>query len=312
MNPTTASGSSFVCLRTLRGESIMSTVPKRRGSPVAEPEHYRYGWRDVPRTDKRGRVIDAVRVPLTREDVLHPQEGDHIVESDAHDSDRAYLKNVFRAQLADDSHALVFADCGIYWDDPALRHNSPDVSVILNVRDADRLWPSFHVAREGVRPVLLIEITSPSTRSIDFHDKRRIYFRAQVPMYVIVDVQADDRHRHFEIIGYRRAATRYQRMPLGPEGRLWLEVVGLWLGSENDRVACYTAEGVRVANYLELAQGREAAEVAAQQERQRAEQERQRAEQERQRAEQERQRSEAAEHRIRELEAELRRARGEP
>jgi hypothetical protein len=31
------------------------------------------------------------QVPLTLEDVLHPELGDTIVQTDAHDSDRAYL-----------------------------------------------------------------------------------------------------------------------------------------------------------------------------------------------------------------------------
>jgi hypothetical protein len=193
----------------------------------------------------------------------------------------------------------VFSDLLIYWDIPALRHHCPDVSVILGVRNPRRDdWPSFHVTAEGVRPALLIEITSPSTRSIDFREKRPQYFRAGVPMYVILDAREDEDRRELEIIGYRRGAMRYQRLRLSDEGRLWLEVVGLWLGSENGRVACYDAQGQRIADYQEMAQGRAAAEEAA--------------EQQHQRAEQERRLREAAEQRLRELEAELRRAREEP
>jgi Uma2 family endonuclease len=260
----------------------MSTVPHQRGSS-SQPGRWRYGYRYVPVKDARGREIEHVQVPLTREDVLHPQEGDAIAESNAHGDDCGYLKNAFRAQLGHDPHALVLSDCCIYWDDPTLRHHCPDISVILGVRDVQREWPSFHVDREGVRPALLIEITSPSTRSIDVNEKRRHYFRAQVPLYVIVDAREDDHHRDVEIIGYRRGATRFQRLPLSDEGRLWLEVVGLWLGSENGRLACYTPESKRIGDYLEMAHGRTIAEEAAA----------------------------AARQKVRELQAEIRRLRGE-
>jgi Uma2 family endonuclease len=267
----------------------MSTVRRRQG--LSPADRFRYGWRDVPVRNARGRVIGSEQVPLTREDVLHPQEGDHIMTSDHHGNDCAYLRNVFRAQLASAPHALVFSDLAIYWDIPALRHHCPDVSVILGVRDPRRDdWPSFHVAAEGVRPVLLIEVTSPSTRRTDFREKRRQYFLAGVPLYVIIDAREGDDRRELEIIGYRPGPTRYQRLPLSDDGRLWLDVVGLWLGSEDGRVVCYDAQGQRIADYLEMAQGRAAAEEAA---------------------EQERRRREAAERRLRELEAELRRAQGE-
>jgi hypothetical protein len=161
-----------------------------------------------------------------------------------------------------------------------------------------------------VRPVLLIEITSPSTRSIDIRDKRRLYYRAQVPTYVIVDAQGERVNRSLSIIGYHRGTTRYQRLPLSQEGRLWLEAVQLWLGSENGRVACYDAQGQQCLTYEEALQERDIANLAVMQERQRAEQERQRAEQERQRAEQEQKAREATEQRLREAEAEIRRLRG--
>ena len=39
-------------------------------------------------------------VPLTLEDVLFPEIGDFIVQTQTHSSDRDYLRNVFRARLA--------------------------------------------------------------------------------------------------------------------------------------------------------------------------------------------------------------------
>ena len=46
-------------------------------------------------------TADFDQVPLTEEDVLHPKVGDFIVQTDAHDEDRIYLKQVFGTQLED-------------------------------------------------------------------------------------------------------------------------------------------------------------------------------------------------------------------
>ena len=43
---------------------------------LADP--FFYGWREV----RRNGVL--VNVPLTREDMLHPQEGDHVTVNDPH------------------------------------------------------------------------------------------------------------------------------------------------------------------------------------------------------------------------------------
>lgn len=57
-----------------------------RAAPEAAGNHldpFRYGWRHVERRREGGtRVLE--RVPLTLLDVLHPQEGDQVTHSDAH------------------------------------------------------------------------------------------------------------------------------------------------------------------------------------------------------------------------------------
>ena len=260
----------------------MSTV--RKPNPSRDPRRedpFFYGWRDTYRVGAHGRK-EYVQMPLTSEDVLHPQEGDHIMLGDAHSDDTSYLKNTFRIQLASDATARVFNDLGIYWDLPELDHYSPDISVIVGIRRARRNWTAFYVAKEGVRPSLLIEITSPSTRTIDLHDKRKEYYQARVPYYVIADEQIRHGQRSLRILGYRRGQRGYERLALNRQGRLWLDPVGLWLGQEDGRVACYDAQGNRFGDYTEVAQARKAADEAR----------------------------EAAEERVRQLEAELRRLRG--
>ncbi len=297
----------------------MSTGSKTPASksrrPPVEPDPYRYGWRPLPITRPDG-TEDFDRVPLTLEDVLHPQEGDVILQSDPHDKELAYLRCLSETRLKDNPRAVVLSDCLVDWNLPGIKPFVPDLVVFLEVRRR-ALWSTFDVAEEGARPAMVIEVTSPSTRTNDIGPKVRYYKRAQVPLYVIADVRVENEdERRIEFIVYRRTAAGYRRSNLGGQERVWLEPVGLWLGVTRDRLggfnrlACFESEtGEEVGDYTAISealaesQARAVAEVQA-----RTEAERGRAEAERARAEAERARAEAEE-RIRQLEAQLKRPR---
>jgi Uma2 family endonuclease len=254
--------------------------------PTADP--FFYGWRDVYRDLPDGHRVWE-QIPLTEEDVLHPQEGDHIVQNSAHNRDCAYLKEVLAERLASDSGALVFQDMGVEWDRPELRHHSPDISVILGVRERKPYYSMFVVATEGVRPALIVEVTSPSTRNVDFNEKFQAYHRADVPLYVIVDRNPPDAPPR--LIGYRHMPEGYAEFLPDDRGRLWLEPVRLWLGVQGDHVVCYDETGRELGDYTQISRELAAAQA---------------------RAESEAQARADVEIRLRELEAELRRLRGEP
>ena len=183
----------------------MSTVRKPKGhakSARLKRDPFFYGWRDIYRKDRNGREI-YLQIPLTEEDVLHPREGDHIVDSNLHWEDVRYLYEVFKTQLAAVTSALVLADVGVYWGVRSPHHHSPDVTVIFGVRPGAH-WPSFHVKKEGVRPEMIIEVTSPSTRNVDLRKKRTQYFQVGVPYYFIADEQYRQGERILRLIGYCR------------------------------------------------------------------------------------------------------------
>ena len=51
-----------------------------------EPDRFRYGWRHVKRVGPDGQeTLD--QIPLSLEDVLFPETGDFVVQTDAHNSD---------------------------------------------------------------------------------------------------------------------------------------------------------------------------------------------------------------------------------
>ncbi len=285
--------------------ALLSTVrksPAPKPAPAPrQPDPYRYGWREVLITRPDGtEALD--HIPLTLEDVLHPEEGDHIVQTEAHDWDRVYLKEVFRARLDDNPTAAVLADCGVDWNIPNVRHLCPDIAVFFNVkRHID--WNIFDVAAEGARPVLVLEVTSRSTRKNDLGAKVEFYHRAKVPLYVIADAVGRGAKRRIKLIGYQYERKTYKPILPGEDGRIYLEPVRLWLGITRDRqagflrLACFDPDtGVELGDYTAVSQALVEARALAEAEHRRAEAEAQA------RAE--------AEARIRELEAELKRSRG--
>lgn len=243
-----------------------STTAKTAKSRSADqPDPFRFGWRFVRQIGADGSKV-SVQVPLTLDDVLHPRKGDHISENTQQERDRRYLASVLEWHLTGNPQALVLSDCLINWGVRGLRNHSPDVSVFDGVQDVNRDRRTFVLAVEGARPVLVIEIVSPDAhdkqaRDNDVVTKVREYYRARVPLYALVDQERKDDPR--QIVGYRRGARKYVRLPLDDRDRLLLEPVRLLMGLRDERVVCWDADtGEEIQDFTAMAQARQAAETA--------------------------------------------------
>jgi hypothetical protein len=222
-----------------------------------DPEPFRYGWRYDPRRQPDGtETVD--RVPLTLLDILHPQEGDQIPENSRHEGLRRHFQNVFQNRLARQPTLLSLSDCLIDWDRPDLRGHCPDLIVL----ERDEPWPwhswsTLHVEEEQARPLLVIEITSPHTRSNDVVDKVEHYHRAGVPLYVIVDEEQDE--GPLSLIGYRYGPRGYVPIPLDEQRRLHLGPFALYLEVIGERVALFDAvTGKELGDYTAVCDALEA------------------------------------------------------
>jgi colicin import membrane protein len=219
----------------------------------AEEQILRYGYRDVYRRLPNGEA-EIDRVPLTLEDLLHPQFGDVPMISSLHDVERDYLADVFRSRLANVPTALVLSDTMINWvgDTEGMRHHSPDISIILDVHEERDDWPSFNVAEQGTRPAIIIEIVSPAYRENDTVTKVDHYLRCRVPCYVIVDrEEINDVPR---LIGRVLRGNAWRPLLPNDNGWLWLDAVGVYLGVENGRVRCFDATTLApLGDYTEIA-----------------------------------------------------------
>jgi len=312
-----------------QGGIVMTHPTVTTPAPPPADDPFRYGWRYVrrPTPDDPDHLEP---VPLTLEDVLHPDVGDFIVHSDRHETDRMYLTAVLRARLEAHGRAIVLSDVRVAWDVPDLRPHGPDVMVIPGLRER-RDWSTFDVAEEGVRPALMIEITSPETRENDVVWKVAHYARAGVAQYVIVDNIGRRGERQLRLLDYRLVGETYRLQPSDERGWVYLELAALWVGVEGDHVVCYADDGTAFGDYATVVQQAAEAEArarAAEEQAQReaaaraeaealaraAAEQAQREAAARAEAEEQARREAAArtelEARLRELEAELRRLRG--
>ena len=250
---------------------------------LADPaDPFRYGWRYVQHDAGDGNIT-VEQVPLTLEDILHPEEGDQVTHSDAHQRRRRYLCNIFEARLTHDSQAVVLDDVRVKWDLPELKPHGPDIMVVLGVRERKN-WSTFDVALEGVRPAVIVEITSPETRALDLSVKLDEYDLAGVPLYIIVDTVQRRGQEVLRLLGYRQTDTAYEVLPPDDQGRLYLEPLRLSLGVSAGELVCYDEAGAALGDYIAVEAARAAAEARASE----------------------------AEARLRTVEAELARLRGEP
>lgn len=244
--------------------SRMSSPPPSPLQP-SKDDPFRYGWRYVRRVRPDG-TEEFDEVPLTLEDVLHPEEGDFIVNSTAHDSDTVYLRDVLRSRRRRwRKRAIVLHDCRVALGIKGLRAHGPDIAVFARVRNPDGDWRTFHVHKEGAVPLLIVEVTSPETRVNDVVTKVEHYHRAGVKQYVIVDADESADRRTLTLIAYRHAPERYEPMTPDAEGRIELLGLGLLLSVRGSRVVLTDAKtGEELGDYEAIADALEAERAARQ------------------------------------------------
>ena len=172
---------------------------------------------------------DVEIIPLTEEDLLNPREGDVVSEGMLHRFlvDRLWrcLRSWFAARRTDTG---VYSNLNIRWPLDPHKAPAPDVAVVQGVRHPQRLRDSFDTVAEGAAPCFVIEVTSESTRRVDFTRKIDFYCRAGVEEYLIVDTQDWRRGKGaLSLCGFRLSGGRYRQIEPDVRGRLPFRCVGL-------------------------------------------------------------------------------------
>ncbi len=245
--------------------SVLAPVPTK--PQQEEPNPFRFGWKWERRLRADG-TDEEVRLPLTMEDLLHPQWGYKILENTEQERGRRYLNDVFRLRLEDRPQFQSFSDLLILWEKGDSSGHSPDISVFENVPNRDHFRKSLNVAEEGVEPRLFLEWVSPDPHNRQVRDNDVIikvgeYGRRGVLVYVIVDQERVNEPR--TLLGYRNTTTGYAPITPDAQGRIFLEVVNVWLGLRDNRVVCYDGDtGEEIPDFVRMSAARDTAERHAQ------------------------------------------------
>ena len=231
--------------------SANGRVPKSMEISV---DPFRYGFRYIEETDAQGK-IKWTQMPLTLDDVLHPQVGDFIAQSSEHDAVCDYAKTVCKHQSKSRLDTVALHDVRVDLNVPGVKPVGPDVALFFDVQKK-KDWSTFSVADEGTIPALIFEVTSPSTRHQDFGEKKEYYERAGIPIYVIIDkYKAGDgklENVEFRLHGFTLINGRYVDMEFDERGWLWLEPIQSWLRVDGPEVEFYDSQGQPIPDYEEL------------------------------------------------------------
>lgn len=278
-------------------------------APLEDP--FRYGWRYVKEKLSDGRV-EIRQVPLTKEDVLHPQEEDFIVNNEWHHAILEYLWQALKSRSPDRMKMLVLMDVRVDWEVPQGWAHGPDIGVFFDLQKPHpRGKGTLYVKRTGARVGMVIEATSPDTEDNDFEKKMYEYFVIGIPLYVIIEMPKGE-VGPLRLHAYKRGATRYEPLTPDEKGRIWLDTVQLWIGIDGHDVYLEDAAGKRLPGYADLDVEKQAAEAKAE----RAQAEAQRAQAEAEsanaRAAAEAAERAALERRLKQAEDELKRLRQSP
>ncbi len=227
-------------------------LPTRPVKPPKDP--FFYGWRYVRSSSSNGETR-LEQVPLTRWDVLHPEEGDFIVTNENHARNCLYLQAALESALSERPDAKVFFDHRIDWQVPGILPHGPDLTAIENYPGGwNPLRGTFMMREMNARPLLVVEVTSPSTRETDINEKIIEYHAAGIPYYLIADVQNIEDEMLMTVVGYRATAEGYVRLPNDEDGAVWIPSVKLWFHPEGLRVICRDGNRKKIPDRIELEQ----------------------------------------------------------
>jgi Uma2 family endonuclease len=216
-----------------------------------------YGWR----------WVGDEQVALTEDDLLDPQEGDHVSEHTLHQwvvrKLCEILEELFVARRRLD--VFVGGNLKMLWRDPRIQRVAPDVVVIPGVEDPRTGRKSFDERKEGAHPIFVLEVTSEATAATDVSKKPRVYQRAGVAEYFVVDTLVTP----WALAGRRLhpATGQYREIRLDGEGRLVAESleVAFAIGADGKSVDLFDARtGGQLRDLHAAEEARRAAEEEVQ------------------------------------------------
>ena len=220
--------------------------PKSTGRlrPAPEPIGVRY----VP-PDPAGEAGPVLVVPLYATDLIHPEEGDQVMNTALHVLLTDYLYAALLALTQSRPDVRVCSDRRVDFQVAGLQPLGPDVFVVVAAtRPDDPSQATFRVRASGGVPLLAVEVLSDSTRTTDTGSKVGLYHRAGVRYHLMID-RLDDGTCRIDALTW--ADEGYSPLEPATDGTFWLPELGGGLRAAGDRVLVVGLDGVPVPSHTE-------------------------------------------------------------
>lgn len=238
---------------------LTKTLPATTATKQNEPD-WSLGWRFESVRTANGRE-DLVRIPLTPDEALHPEEGYVMPVRTAHADTTIDIREMLRARYTEQPTIAIFHDLVFEWDHPEIGNYAPDIAIVPNVHDREVDRGTFNVAQEGTRPLLVIEVVSPRTRKDDRVTKVKDYARLGIQEYVYIDKRIQKGETIWEVAGFHLDDGFYLPIVPDEDGAIYCTTFTIRIGVENGQVWIEDANtGKDLLTNLQAQQALQAAE----------------------------------------------------
>ena len=194
------------------------------------------------------------------EDIYPESDGQPMAEADRHRKDMTYLVDALGYHFRDRPDVYVTGDLFLYYEEgnPAACV-APDLFVVVGVAPGDR--KTYRLWEEGRVPLMVVEVTSKSTRHQD-QEKKSLYARLGVREYFLFDPEGD--YLQPSLQGFRLRGRRYRPLRPAVDGSLQSRALGITLAVEGNRLRMFeSATGVPLLRLDEAHARAQAAENEA-------------------------------------------------
>ena len=164
---------------------VRDTVPAPRVRPAVAQDPFRFGFRYQSTADGGE---DLEQVPLTLEDLVYPQEGDHVSQGLPHFSFLHPQADAMRRYLEKRSGFVVTSDVTLVLRSDG-KNCAPDVAVIRGDFDPKEIEGAINLRKVGGQLIFALEAVSTSDKQIenkDLETNKERYAEEGVEEYVTI------------------------------------------------------------------------------------------------------------------------------
>ncbi len=226
-------------------DSRVGSLRRRPAAPGAN-DPYRLGFRVRAVTSPDGRTVRE-QIPLTREDLVYPQEGDVVADGFPHNWFLVPLYDAIRRHLGRRPAILVTFSTVLVLGDG--KNAGSDVAVIEGDVDLSGIHRAINLRAVGGRLVFALEAVSTSAKELrdkDLEDNVERYAEEGVAEYLTVFPVVERRVRN--LVGRRLSDQgEYETIAPDAEGRVYSEQLSLYfyIDPESEELVAVDAETSR-------------------------------------------------------------------